>query len=205
MTELAKLKAEGKIKHIAVCNFGMEDIKQLFEIGVPIISNQLCYGLLWRGVERGIVQLCEDNGIAIIPWGSLGQGLLCGKFATADDVPAGRARSRIFSSNRPQQRHGEAGLEEEVWVAIDKIRQIAKKADVPMVQLSLAWVMQRQNVGTVLMGARNQRQLESNLAALNVTLSKEILKELDEATREVMEGLGDNLDCYETAANSRIR
>ena len=109
MLELAKLKAEGKIKHIAVCNFGMEDIKQLLEIGVPIISNQLCYGLLWRGVERGLAKLCEDNGIAIMPWGSLGQGLLCDKFATADDVPAGRARSRIFSNKRPQQRHGEAG------------------------------------------------------------------------------------------------
>ena len=79
------------------------------------------------------------------------------------------------------------------------------QADVPMVQLSLAWVLQQQNVGTVLMGARNQRQLESNLAALKVTLSKDVLKELDDVTLEVMEGLGDNLDCYETAANSRIR
>ena len=71
------------------------------------------YSLLWRGIESEVVSLCLKHNIGILPWGPLGQGLLAGKFASPDDVPPGRARTRLFSNKRPQQRHGEPGLEGE--------------------------------------------------------------------------------------------
>jgi aryl-alcohol dehydrogenase-like predicted oxidoreductase len=49
-------------------------------------QNSFSYGLLWRGIEHEVVGLCEENGIAIMPWGPLQQGLLCGKFKTADEA-----------------------------------------------------------------------------------------------------------------------
>lgn len=110
MAALDVLRKEGKIKHIGVCNFGCEDLAEALATGVPIVSNQICYSLLWRGIEGGVVDLCRANNIGILPWGPLTQGLLAGKFASADDVPPGRARTRLFSNKRPQQRHGEAGV-----------------------------------------------------------------------------------------------
>eukprot|EP00040_Diaphanoeca_grandis_P003744 m.25755 g.25755 ORF g.25755 m.25755 type:complete len:377 (-) comp15161_c0_seq1:218-1348(-) len=206
--ELAKMKEEGLIKHIAVCNFGVSDITKVLEIGVPIISNQLSYGLLWRGLEFEVAEICEENGISIMPWGPLQQGLLCGKFTTADDVPPGRARNRLFSNKRTQQRHGEPGMEEDMFVAVNKIREIAKTVDDSangMTNVALAWVMARPNVATVLMGARNAAQLQSNLSCLKLTLSPSVIKELDDVTEVVKSKLGLNLDPYENSENSRIR
>jgi len=204
MKELAKLKEEGKIKHIGVCNFGPEDIRTLLKIGVPIISNQLSYGLLWRGIENEVMQLCAENGIGIMAWGSLQQGLLCGKFKTADNVPPGRARNRLFSNARPQQRHGEPGLETEAFAAVEEIRQIAAGIGRPMAEVSLAWTLQQPNMTMCLMGARNGDMLESNLPAAENKLDAATLEKLNVATNDVKVKLGANLDPYETLANTRI-
>jgi len=184
MHELAKLKAEGKIKHIGVCNFGPNDIREVLKIGVPIVSNQMPYGLLWRGIEHEVVGLCEDNGIAIMPWGPLQQGLLCGKFKTADDVPPGRARNRLFSNKRPQQRHGEPGLEAEAFASVAKIAAVAEEVGRPMAEISLAWTLQQRNIGTCLMGARNSSQLERNMLAIANKLEGSALAQLDRGQGE---------------------
>jgi len=204
LQELAKLKAEGKIKHIGVCNFGPSDIREVLRIGVPIVSNQVSYGLLWRGIEHELLQLCADNGIGIMAWGSLQQGLLCGKFKTADDVPPGRARNRLFSSARPQQRHGEAGLETETFTAVEEIRKVAAEVARPMAEVSLAWVLQQPNMTICLMGARNGDQLKSNLPAVEKKLDDATIAKLNTATDDVKEKLGTNLDPYETQAHTRI-
>jgi len=204
MLALSALKASGKIRHIGVCNFGVKDIREVVSIGVPIVSNQVPYGLLWRGIEHELQSLCAEHGIAMMPWGPLFQGILCGKFKTADDVPPGRARTRLFSNKRPQQRHGEAGLEAETFAAVEAIRKIAEGAGRPMTDTSIAWVLQQANIGTCLMGARNAAQLKSNLAALKTKLDEHTLGQLDAATRDVKQKLGTNIDPYETSANSRI-
>jgi myo-inositol catabolism protein IolS len=77
--------------------------------GTKIVSNQICYNLLWRGIEDEVVPFCIENNIAILPWSPMGQGLLTGKVMSADEVQPGRQRSRLFSNKRPQQRHGEPG------------------------------------------------------------------------------------------------
>lgn len=126
LLKLAELQKAGKIRHIGVCNFGVKDLTEALSTGVRIVSNQICYNLLWRGIEPEVMPLCLKEDIAILPWSPIGQGLLAGKFQTADDVPPGRARSRLFSNKRPQQRHGEPGLEAEAFRCIDKIRLICK-------------------------------------------------------------------------------
>ena len=204
MEELAKLKEEGKIKHIGVCNFGPADVRELLRIGVPVVSNQLSYGLLWRGIEHELLQLCADNGIGIMAWGSLQQGLLCGKYKTADDVPPGRARNRLFSSSRPQQRHGEAGLEIETFAAVEEVRKIAADVSRPMAEVSLAWVLQQPHMTMCLMGARNGDMLTSNLPAVKDKLDAATVAKLSAVTNDVKDKLGLNLDSYETLEHTRI-
>ena len=64
----------GKIRHIGVCNFGVADLREAIATGAPIVSNQVCYNLLWRGIETELVPLCIEHGISILLWSPLRQG-----------------------------------------------------------------------------------------------------------------------------------
>jgi len=208
---LSELRAEGKIRNIGVCNFGVNDLKRALATGVPIVSNQISYNLLWRGIEEEVVPFCIANNIAILPWSPMGQGLLTGKFKTADDVPAGRQRSRLFCGRgegaRTQQRHGEDGFEVETFESISKSAAIAGRLTpaAKLEHVALAWVRQKPGVTSTLMGARNIKQLQGNLESLNLTLSSDELASLDDATDELKCKLGHtNLDPYEGADSTRI-
>lgn len=201
---LEECKAAGKIRHIGVCNFGVCDLKRALATGTHIVSNQICYNLLWRGIEDEVMPFCVAHNISILPWSPMGQGLLTGKVASADDVQPGRARSRLFSNKRPQQRHGEAGLEEETFCAIAKIRGVAEGLGQPMANVALAWAREQAGVASLLMGARTQAQLERNITSLALTLEPAVVAQLNEAGEEIKQKLGTNLDPYEGSETSRI-
>jgi aryl-alcohol dehydrogenase-like predicted oxidoreductase len=199
---LEKLRQEGKVREIGVCNFGTEDLSSLLSVG-RCATNQLPYSLLWRAIEHGLQQQCLDNDVDILCYSPLAQGLLTGKFASADDVPEGRARTRHFSKERPLTRHGENGHEMETFVTIDGIRHICAKIDVPMAEVALAWLLHQPGVTTVLAGARHPGQIEQNVQAAALDLPPEIVRELTEATEALKLKLGTNLDQYQS--DSRFR
>lgn len=172
---------------------------------VPMAVNQLCYNLLWRGIETEVVPMCFKHGVAILPWSPVAQGLLTGKYTDADQVLPGRARSRLFSKKRPQQRHEEEGLEEETFAAIKKMGWIAKQLGQPLQNVALARLLRRKGVASVLMGARNPEQLKSNLECLSLELPQEVYELLSDAGNEILVKLGSNLDPYEGAEDSRIQ
>jgi myo-inositol catabolism protein IolS len=179
---LQQLQREGLIKHIGVCNFGPEDLQHALHIGVPIVSNQICYNLLWRGCElSGLMSLCQDNQISVLAWSPLQQGLLTGKFSRADDVPSGRARTRLFSRGRAFQRHGEDGQEAEVFSAIAHLNDAVAcynspaasrsatgaspcEETVTLATASLAWVLCHPAVACALVGARDASQVHIAVA-----------------------------------------
>lgn len=177
---LQQLQQEGLIRHIGVCNFGPRDLQHALDTGVTIVSNQICYNLLWRGCElAGLLKMCQDNRISVLAWSPLQQGLLTGKFARADDVPSGRARTRLFSRDRPCQRHGEDGQEVEVFAAIAALQAAVSEhntqhalgaghldssastsiAPVTLAAASLAWALKHPAVTCVLVGARDAAQV----------------------------------------------
>jgi len=205
LAALDECRRAGLIRHIGVCNFGVGDLQRALGTGVPIVSNQLCYHLLWRGAEDEVMPFCAAHNIAILPWSPLAQGLLTGKMREPQAVPAGRARSRLFSSSRPQQRHGEPGLERETFAALDKFAWMSERLGAPMANVALAWLKDQPGVCSVLMGARTPAQLRRNLDSLALHLEPAVLSLLRDAGEEIKRKLGPNLDCYEGAATSRIR
>jgi len=104
------LQVQGKVRVLGVSNFATGDLADLLAVGRPE-ADQLPYSLLWRAIEHGVVPLCTEHDVSITCYSPLAQGLLTGKFRSADDVPPGRARTRLFSSRRPEARHGEPGAE----------------------------------------------------------------------------------------------
>lgn len=201
---LQALRDEGKIRVIGVSNFGVGDQAAMLEIG-RYESNQLPYSLLWRAIEHGLQQQCVQHNISILPYSPLQHGLLAGKFATADDVPVGRARTRHFSTDRAQARHGGPGYETETFAALDAIRQISQEIDTPMVQVAVAWLLRQPGVTSVLAGARNPSQVRENAETASVELSQDVVDRLSQATGDLKTKLGPDPDMWNQPAESRFR
>jgi myo-inositol catabolism protein IolS len=202
---LEDLKKEGKILSYGLSNFGKEDLKKAISGGAKPASNQLPYNLIWRAIEFDILPACISYNIPVLCYMPIMQGLLAGKFNTADEVPEDRARTRHFSSSRPQTRHQESGFEKETFDTIDKIRSLAGQINIPMADLSMGWLLAQEGVASIIVGARNEVQVKRNIRAMNISLSEEIRQELKEITDPLKEKLGNNADMWQGPDDSRIR
>jgi aryl-alcohol dehydrogenase-like predicted oxidoreductase len=173
--------------------------------GAKPASNQLPYNLTWRAVEYEIIPACRKYDIPVLCYMPIMQGLLAGKFKTADEVPEDRARTRHFSSKRSQTRHNEMGLEKETFDTIDKIREIADELNISMADLSMAWLLAQPGVASIIVGARNESQVKRNVQSIKISLSSEIINKLNQITAPLKEKLGSNADMWQGSEDSRIR
>ena len=199
---LEALKQEGKIIEYGVSNFGCNSLKEIVKKQYSPVSNQLAYSLLFRAIEYEILPLCMQYSISVLCFSPLMQGLLTGKFSSPDAVPPGRARTRHFSSTRPHTRHGESGAETETFSAIANITRVAEQLNLRPAVLSIAWLLAQPAVASVIIGARNPSQLKENVTAAEVSLSSDIIEELNRLTDPLKEKLGRNADMWQS--NSRV-
>lgn len=204
MEALDTLRQQGKVRAIGISNFGLQDLSDLLAVG-RCETNQLPYSLLSRAIEYAIRQKCIDAGIGILCYSPLAQGLLTGKFSSPDEVPEGRARTRHFSKERPQTRHGETGCEAETFAALEEIRRLSARVHAPMATLALAWLLHQPGVTSVVAGARQPDQIVQAAHAADLQLSLEVIAELTAATDLVKRMLGPNPDLWQSAAESRFR
>jgi aryl-alcohol dehydrogenase-like predicted oxidoreductase len=202
---LQALQREGKVRQLGISNFGVQDMSALLATGARPISNQLHYSLLSRAIETDIIPLCQAEGLGVICYMALLQGVLADAFASADEVPDFRARTRHFAPTRPSSQHGTPGAEAEVFAAVRRIRELATDLDLPMAVLSLAWVAAKPSVGCVLIGSRRPDQLARNLPAGDLPLSAEVVATLDAITEPVRQKLGPNPDYWLSGERARIR
>ncbi len=203
--EMARLKEEGKVRFAGCSNFGRRDLEAILKIQ-HIEVNQLAYNLLFRSIELEIVPTCLAHDVSVAPYSPLLHGILTGKFATVDDIPDERARTRHFSSERrPMTRHGGPGAEDLTATALNRIREICNSADLPMTNVALAWLLAQPAVTTVVAGARSPEQITSNVKAVELRLSNDIVRALTEATDPLKAAFGTNADMWENEQNIRIR
>jgi len=202
---LQQLKDEGKIRAIGVSNFGPIDLGEALATGAQIDANQIPYSLVFRAIEYEMLSGCVENQVGVTTYMPLMQGLLTGKYATADDVPPFRSRTKHFSSQRPQARHGGPGLEKELFETVDAVRAIAQDLGKPMANVALAWVLAKPGVTSVLTGARTPDQVAQNVQAVSLSLSPEAIARLDAATDPLKQLLGPNADPWQIGDNSRVR
>jgi len=202
MQALIRLKEAGKIRAIGLSNFGMGDLSEMLPHG-KAVSNQLPYSLLFRAIEFEIQPRCVQEGIGILCYSTLLHGLLTGKYASADDVPEGRGRTRHFSSSRGQVRHSEPGCEAETFTAIAQIRQVAGEVGEAMSVLSIAWVLKQAGVASVIAGGRKPEQIRELAKAVEVDLDPQVIQKLNTITEQVKQRLGPNPDMW--MSESRFR
>ncbi len=199
---MLEMKRAGKVRHIGVCNFGTGDMAEWVK-HAECTTNQIAYNMIFRAAEFELVEQLERHDAGILCYSPLAQGLLAGRFDSADDVPVGRARTRHFSGDRDEARHGEQGCESVTFEALAKVKAIAAENNLPMGGLALAWLLAKPRVTSVLVGASRPDQVERNVAAADIQMTDELVRALDEATDPVKEALGTSLDMW--ASPPRMR
>ena len=206
LSTLRDLKAEGKIREIGVSNFGARQLEEALGFCADIVADELPYNLVSRAIEAEIVPACRQNNVALITSMALQQGLLAGRYHRPQDVPPHQAHSRHFAHERGQgtSRHGEEGVEDELFSLVALVRQLAAELDMTVAQVSLAWVLGKEWVGVALAGARNTSQLRENIAAADRALPDAAVARLDGAGEGILRRLGGSPDYYEHSSKSRI-
>jgi aryl-alcohol dehydrogenase-like predicted oxidoreductase len=194
MEGLQKLLDDGKIRAAGVSNFGVKDLNEITEYG-RVNTNQLAYNIFFRAIEYEIQPECAKKDIGILCYSSLAQGLATGKFKAPLEIPAGRRRTRYFKEGRK--------VSEELFRTIDAVRTISERIGQPMARVTLAWLISRRNVISVLAGARNIDQVRENASAGSLELPDDIRAELTKASFKLKEMMGKNPDMWQM--KSRIK
>lgn len=200
---LVDLKTQGKIRQIGVSNYGIRDLTRATDLCPDIVVNQMHYNLLSRAVETGIMPLCRECQVGVMAYMPLLQGILSGKYESADAAPANRVRTRHFRGDRPMSRHEGPGAEAEVFDCVAELRKAAEETGLAPAELALAWLAAK-GTACILAGARNETQLAANIRGAEAELPDEITARLDAASQPVLDLLGSGPDYWESDANSRI-
>ena len=165
----------GKIKHIGLSNetpFGvMRYMEEHHKGKLKMVSVQNSYNLLQRRDEVGLTEVLHMENIGYLPYSPLAFGMLSGKYL--DGKKPANARTTLFPNYNRYHRGGS-------FEATAAYNEIAKKHGLSLAQMSLAFVNQQPFVTSTIIGATTMEQLSENIDSINVTLSEEIIKEIDE-------------------------
>lgn len=202
--EMMALQAEGKIRAIGVSNFGPADLGA-WRAHADCVSNQVAYNLAFRAVEFEIVPACQEQGVGILAYMPLMQGLLAGVWDAVEDIPLMRRRTRQFSSKREGTRHSEPGCETELFEMLAELRRIAEELGASMADVSIAWLIAQPGVTSAVVGARRSDQLQRNLRGTSLEIPAAMMSKLDRISRPVKSHLGANADLWNSGDDSRIR
>lgn len=175
---LDALVLQGKVRYIGCSNWfawqlmkalGISEGKNLAKMD----TLQAYYSIAGRDLEREIVPLLKDQGTGLLVWSPLAGGLLSGKFSRENQKPEDSRRSSFDFPLVDKER---------TWRILDVLRPIAQAHNAGVATIALAWVLAKPFVTSVIIGAKRIDQLEQNLAAVDVQLTPEETKQLDEVS-----------------------
>ncbi|MFH2068914.1 MAG: aldo/keto reductase [Candidatus Omnitrophota bacterium] len=176
---MKKLKDEGKIRHIGVSNFSVEQLKEAIKV-TEIVSCQSPYNLFWREIEEeGILEFCQKENVGILTYSSLAQGLLSGKFKSRTDLPTKEGEIRTVNVLFKK------GIFEECLKTVNLVEETAQKYNKTPAEVSLNWVINQPGITSAVVGARNIFQLNDNVKAAGWNLNQQDTDILSQKGKEV--------------------
>jgi aryl-alcohol dehydrogenase-like predicted oxidoreductase len=170
---LARFQKEGKVRHIGVSNFNVEQMKRVQKIA-PITSLQPPYSMLRRAIEAEILPFCEQNNIGVINYSPMLSGLLTGKMTVerVANMPADDWRKRNANFQEPQ-------LSKNLKL-VELLREIGKPHGVEPGVVAIAWTLRKPVVTAAIVGARRPDQVDGIVPAANFRLSEAELGRIEE-------------------------
>src|SRR3979409_704281 len=175
---LDTLVQQGKVRYIGCSNWQAWKIAKALAISefknlARFDTLQAYYSIAGRDLEREIVPLLESEKVGLLVWSPLAGGLLSGKFSRTNQKPADSRRTEYDFPVVDKER---------TWKILDLMAPIAKAHGCSPARLSLAWLLARPVVTAVIIGAKRLDQLQDNLAAVELTLTEDELRQLDEVS-----------------------
>ena len=168
-----ELIAAGKVKHFGMSEAGIKTIRRAHAIQ-PATAVQSEYSLFWRGPEAELLPALEDLGIGFVPFSPLGAGFLTGKIDENTKFDPTDFRNMVprFS---PEARKAN-------MVLVDLVKAVAERKGATPAQVALAWLLAQKPWIVPIPGTTKLHRLEENLGAINVELTEDDLKQIDEAS-----------------------
>jgi 1-deoxyxylulose-5-phosphate synthase len=179
----------GKARYIGVSNFlayrlakalGRSDLKGL----TRFVSVQPRYNLLFRQIERELLPLALEEGIAVIPYNPLAGGLLTGKYRRGDSPAEGTRFTLGTAGGLYQDRY----WNDRAFATVQSLEGLAREAGTPMATLAVAWTLANPAITAPLLGASRPEQLDESLAAATYRLDSALKQKMDDLTLEYRRG-----------------
>ncbi|MDQ3466445.1 MAG: aldo/keto reductase [Actinomycetota bacterium] len=173
--------SSGRVSYVGVSNFtGWQTAQaatwqRAWPGRAPLVSTQMEYSLLQRGVEREVLPACQALGLGLLPWSPLGRGVLTGKYryATPSDSRGASPHFKGFVDDL---------LGEDSLRVVEAVATAADGLGTSPLAVALAWVRDRPGVAAAIVGARTVGQLQASLAAETLILPEEIRTALDDVS-----------------------
>jgi aryl-alcohol dehydrogenase-like predicted oxidoreductase len=177
LEEMLKMQSEGKINAIGVSNFDVPLLERASK-AAQVVSVQPHYSLLERGIEGDLLPFCRREGIGVITYGSIGSGILTGKYDERPIFKKNDARSyfyRFYSEPR--------------WSLVQdflgEVKKISREEGKSIAQIAINWILQRGGITSAIVGARTPEQAEMNAGAAEWDLSKDDMDRMDQAYERI--------------------
>lgn len=178
MRALDDVVRSGKVRYVGFCNLSAWQAMKANAYAERwnlsrFVSAQVYYSIAGRDIEREIVPLAQDQGLAILPWSPLAGGLLSGKFDPDKKGPEG---SRRASFDFPPVN------DDRLRKVLPVLREVSSATGLSVARIALAWQLTKPFVTSIIIGAKTKDQLVDNLAAADAELSPEHIAKLDAAS-----------------------
>jgi aryl-alcohol dehydrogenase-like predicted oxidoreductase len=186
---LDDLVRAGKVRYVGCSNFlsyqvaralGRSEARSVARFD----SVQPRYNLLFRQIERELLPLCAEEGVGVIPYNPIAGGLLSGKHDGSAPPPEGTRFTLGTAAGNYQDRY----WHEREFATVEELRKVAEREGVPLVTLSVAWLLANPVITAPIVGASRSGQLDDTLAATEFVMSTALKAELDEITRSYRMG-----------------
>jgi aryl-alcohol dehydrogenase-like predicted oxidoreductase len=172
----------GKIRYLGVSNFSgwhlMKSLATSDRLGLNrYVAHQAYYSLIGREYEWELMPLGLDQGVGAVVWSPLGWGRLTGKIRRGQPKPtASRLNTKVVVDMGPPVQ------DEYLFRVVDALEAMAQETGKTVPQVALNWLLQRPTVATLIIGARDEKQLRDNLGAVGWNLTQEQVAKLDAAS-----------------------
>jgi aryl-alcohol dehydrogenase-like predicted oxidoreductase len=180
LSALTDLQRQGKIRAFGSSTFPAHEVVEAQWVAQRrglgrFVTEQPPYSVLARGIEADLLPVAERYGMGILVWSPLAGGWLTGRYRKGQDMPASRRAERLPARYDLSKPENQRKLD-----AADALALLADEAGIPLVHLSLAFVLQHPAVTAPIIGPRTMEHLDSQLGAADVVLSTDVLDRIDE-------------------------